>query len=285
MTTPAPLKLARDALKPCPFCGNRPRLTVRPDDAEATSYFAAVACFCGGYSSCAHKMATAPQADEAETLARTAWNRRAAIDALPASVPSAEPAERTLLQQHDREHLPGYREGYEDGRQRGYAVGHRHGLEQAASYAAAQASPAPAPEVMAGPMPEPMTKDDEARLNVALGKVFGRAAPAPAPTGQSDAARWVHCPVCDEPDMRRDAEGLSHCTNTNCASNGGTMAARTQAPAAPAVAAPEPLRAAAQAVLDRWNSPRWEWSKQGPTADLMHALADALAAPTTKEPQ
>lgn len=104
MTTPDPLKLARDALAPCPFCGNRPYLTVRPDNAEATTYFAAVACFCGGYSACAHKMATAPQADEAETLARTAWNRRAAIDALPASVPSGEPAAK---KPHGCEHLNG----------------------------------------------------------------------------------------------------------------------------------------------------------------------------------
>jgi len=59
------------------------------------------------------------------------------------------------------------------------------------------------------------------------------------------------------------------------------LAARTPATTAPAVAAPEPLRAAAQAVLDRWNSPRWEWAKQGPTADLMLALAGAIA----QEPQ
>lgn len=35
---------------------------------------------------------------------------------------------------------------------------------------------------------------------------------------------------------------------------------------------------AAQAVLDRWNSPKWDWHKQGPTADLMHALRDVVAA-------
>jgi hypothetical protein len=62
----------------CPFCGARPCLTIRPDDAEATAYFAAVACFCGGYSACAHKMATAPTADEAEAMACAAWNRRPA---------------------------------------------------------------------------------------------------------------------------------------------------------------------------------------------------------------
>ncbi len=67
----------RAALAPCPFCGERPRLTLRPDDAEATTYFAAVACYCCGYSACAHKMATAPTADEAEAKVRTAWNCRA----------------------------------------------------------------------------------------------------------------------------------------------------------------------------------------------------------------
>ena len=36
---------------------------------------------------------------------------------------------------------------------------------------------------------------------------------------------------------------------------------------------------AAQAVLDRWNSPKWEWTKQGPTGDLMHALREAIAQP------
>ena len=39
------------------------------------------------------------------------------------------------------------------------------------------------------------------------------------------------------------------------------------------------LRKAAQAVLDRWDSPQWEWSTQGPTADLMQALRAALAQP------
>jgi hypothetical protein len=41
---------------------------------------------------------------------------------------------------------------------------------------------------------------------------------------------------------------------------------------------PPPLIKAAQDVLDRWNSPKWEWAKQGPTGDLMFALRDALAA-------
>ncbi len=39
------------------------------------------------------------------------------------------------------------------------------------------------------------------------------------------------------------------------------------------------LQQAAQAVLDRWNSPKWDWHKQGPTADLMHALQAAIAQP------
>jgi hypothetical protein len=38
------------------------------------------------------------------------------------------------------------------------------------------------------------------------------------------------------------------------------------------------LREAAQAVLDRWDSPKWEWH-QGPTAALMTTLRAALEAP------
>jgi hypothetical protein len=38
---------------------------------------------------------------------------------------------------------------------------------------------------------------------------------------------WVHCPVCDEPDMRKetdkDGNSLIYCVNHNCASNGGTQ--------------------------------------------------------------
>lgn len=36
------------------------------------------------------------------------------------------------------------------------------------------------------------------------------------------------------------------------------------------------LRAAAQAVLDRWDSPQWDWGKCGPTADLIAGLRAAL---------
>ena len=39
------------------------------------------------------------------------------------------------------------------------------------------------------------------------------------------------------------------------------------------------LRKAAEAVLERWDSPAWEWIKQGPTAELMATLRTALAAP------
>jgi hypothetical protein len=39
------------------------------------------------------------------------------------------------------------------------------------------------------------------------------------------------------------------------------------------------LKQAAQAVVDRWDSPAWEWSQQGPTADLMADLRTALAQP------
>jgi hypothetical protein len=38
------------------------------------------------------------------------------------------------------------------------------------------------------------------------------------------------------------------------------------------------LEKAAQAVLDRWDSPQWEWMTHGPTAALMADLRRALAA-------
>ena len=43
------------------------------------------------------------------------------------------------------------------------------------------------------------------------------------------------------------------------------------------------LRQAAQAVLERWDSPPWKWSQQGPTAELMADLRAALEQPTVKE--
>ena len=36
------------------------------------------------------------------------------------------------------------------------------------------------------------------------------------------------------------------------------------------------LRQAAQAVVDRWDTPAWEWREKGPTADLIAALRKAL---------
>ena len=50
----------------------------------------------------------------------------------------------------------------------------------------------------------------------------------------------------------------------------------------------EALHKAAQAVLDRWDSPQWEWRQHGPTADLMADLRAALAqhpAPTAQPVQ
>jgi Lar family restriction alleviation protein len=64
-------------LKPCPFCGGHPSLTERPDNIDGTEFFCAVACYCGGYSACAHKMARCTTADQARDEAVSAWNRRA----------------------------------------------------------------------------------------------------------------------------------------------------------------------------------------------------------------
>ena len=45
----------------------------------------------------------------------------------------------------------------------------------------------------------------------------------------------------------------------------------------------EALHKAAQAVLDRWDSPQWEWRQHGPTADLMADLRAALAQPAAPD--
>jgi len=39
------------------------------------------------------------------------------------------------------------------------------------------------------------------------------------------------------------------------------------------------LRQAAKAVVERWDTPDWEWRDQGPTADLMADLRTALEQP------
>lgn len=103
--SPAPVAESSGArLALCPFCGRRPVLTVRPDNAEATSYFAAVACFCDGYAACAHKDATAAEADEAERLVREKWNRRAtASPAVGADHAAVVEAARAVMARHERE--------------------------------------------------------------------------------------------------------------------------------------------------------------------------------------
>lgn len=55
----------------------------------------------------------------------------------------------------------------------------------------------------------------------------------------------------------------------------------------PQQAAQPDLRTAAQAVLDRWESPQWQWTHGSPTgalmADLRAALAAAPAAPVVAQ--
>jgi Lar family restriction alleviation protein len=64
-------------LKPCPFCGGAPSTVERPDNIDGTEFFYAVACYCGGYSACAHQMAKRKTPEQAKADAIAAWNRRA----------------------------------------------------------------------------------------------------------------------------------------------------------------------------------------------------------------
>jgi Lar family restriction alleviation protein len=67
-----------EELKPCPFCGGSPSTVERPDNIDGTEFFYAVACYCGGYSACAHKMARRKTPEQAKADATAAWNTRAA---------------------------------------------------------------------------------------------------------------------------------------------------------------------------------------------------------------
>lgn len=64
-------------LLPCPFCGGAPTIIERPDNIDGTQFFYAFACYCGGYSACAHKMAIRKTPEIAKADAIAAWNRRA----------------------------------------------------------------------------------------------------------------------------------------------------------------------------------------------------------------
>lgn len=64
-------------LKPCPFCGCAPDVITRPDNAAKTEFFAAVRCYCDGYSARAYQNAQRNTQDEATAEAIAAWNRRA----------------------------------------------------------------------------------------------------------------------------------------------------------------------------------------------------------------
>lgn len=68
---------ATPGLAPCPFCGAEPSIVERPDNIDGTEFFCALACYCDGYSACAHKMAVRKTPEQAKADAIEAWNRRA----------------------------------------------------------------------------------------------------------------------------------------------------------------------------------------------------------------
>ena len=63
-------------LLPCPFCGGAPTTIERPDNIDGTQFFYAIACYCGRYSACAHKMAVRKTPEIAKADAIAAWNTR-----------------------------------------------------------------------------------------------------------------------------------------------------------------------------------------------------------------
>lgn len=65
-----------EPLKNCPFCGGAPTTIERPDNIDGTQFFYAIACYCGRYSACAHKMAVRKTPEIAKADAIAAWNTR-----------------------------------------------------------------------------------------------------------------------------------------------------------------------------------------------------------------
>ena len=83
-------------LEPCPFCGDAPQTTERTDSTFA--FVAFIACMCGGYSACAHKMGKGSTAEEARAKAIAAWNTRTHGPAM-------------LAMERDGEDVPNWRDG------------------------------------------------------------------------------------------------------------------------------------------------------------------------------
>jgi hypothetical protein len=72
----------------------------RPDNIDGTQFFYAFACYCGGYSACAHKMAVRKTPEFAKADAIAAWNRRASTQQPTQAQAGAVPfnkAQRTNL--------------------------------------------------------------------------------------------------------------------------------------------------------------------------------------------
>ena len=77
-------------LKPCPFCGGKPRVIERAASmSESGNYAVFIACHCGGYSAHAHHGRFASTKEAAFGAAAEAWNRRAPSE--PVAVTEAIP--------------------------------------------------------------------------------------------------------------------------------------------------------------------------------------------------
>ena len=228
---------------------------------------------------------------DAQKQARAAL---AAIDALPASAPSGEPAApsicrviakggkytRGLYENPTRDHLLAWES---DG----------DAVQWLAPIGSATTAPAPQADPNAGMgLPscgKPLCSEGDHHPLCTM-YLAAQAAPAPAPMADDRDAYGVALLAAWDAMRDHGPAGDSVPHPTFCAGFKAAWAARTQAPAAPAVAAPEPVQ---RGWLIEWPTPgsdkrRTLWSDSDTAAKAIgcpHEPVYVLRRPTTQEPQ
>lgn len=97
---------------------------------------------------------------------------------------------------------------------------------------------------------------------------------------------WVTCPICGEPDMRRETDDEGHslifCVNNNCASNGGDSDQRLPKssngtggyPPHPELSGAVEMFVTHRQVIATFDPARWQLTPKEPTHEMVEAVFD-----------